>query len=391
LLLLFPLIARASFIESTMGAAVVNDATATYYNPSALVLLKNPQIIALGSSIYFRSHFTGQAIQSTTGFMQSGNSSTQTHYFLPSFYLAMPATDKITVGLAVISNFFNTSIEENSILRYAQSSNNVQDIDLVPAVGIKLNKIFSFGAGINFSYASFVLQPISGFPSLNIPDSQSRNTCNGTGVGGDIGFLVNPADTTLIGFNYRSAVTYSLNGKSILASNPEIISDHYGYHFWTPARSVISVNQSITSSLGVIGTIQRVQWDIFKDINIHGIVTQIGSRASILNADVPYHLHNTWILTIGSHYRLTPKWIIRAAATYNESPGNSNFQITTGNSIIAGASIGYKICKDVIVDGSYAHAFIQNESINITTGSNMIKGLNKSYLDAVSLKITFNF
>src|SRR5262245_46633267 len=101
-LLLFPLTVHASFIESTMGAAVVNDATAVYYNPAALALLKNPQIIALNSIGDFRTQFTGQFIQSNTGFTQSGSSITQTHYFLPSFYLGIPTTDKITIGLAVI-------------------------------------------------------------------------------------------------------------------------------------------------------------------------------------------------------------------------------------------------------------------------------------------------
>ena len=52
---------HASFIESTIGAAVVNDATATYYNPAALTLLTNSQIIALRSLAYSHTNFTGQA------------------------------------------------------------------------------------------------------------------------------------------------------------------------------------------------------------------------------------------------------------------------------------------------------------------------------------------
>ena len=51
----FPL--HASFIESSIGTAVINDATATYYNPAALTLLKKPQGIAQGSATYFRENF----------------------------------------------------------------------------------------------------------------------------------------------------------------------------------------------------------------------------------------------------------------------------------------------------------------------------------------------
>src|SRR3990167_1029731 len=131
-LALFPLILHASFIESTIGTAIVNDATATYYNPAALTLLKNPQIITLGSFADFNTRFSGQSRQRATGFIQSGNTSTQTHYFLPALYSGMPVTNKVTVGLAVVSNLFSRNMEDNSILRYVQSSNSIQDIDIIP-------------------------------------------------------------------------------------------------------------------------------------------------------------------------------------------------------------------------------------------------------------------
>lgn len=390
LCLLFPLTLHASFIESTIGTAVVNDATAAYYNPAALVLLKNPQIITIDTLGYFHTQFTGQAIQSNTGFTQSGSSVTQTHYFLPSLYFATPTTNKIAIGLAVIANSFNKDIDGNSVLRYAQSNNSIRNIDLVPAIEFKLNDFISLGAGMNFSYANFLLTPTFGFPSLNIPDNQSRNECSGTGLGGDVGFLLRPTKSTIIGFNYRSAITYRLSGTSVFESNPEVVSNDYGFTFWTPARYVLSINQFVTPTLGIIGTVQRIEWSIFKNVNIHGIAIQVGSQPVIFNAQVPYHFQDTWLLTLGSNYRITPKWIIRFAGSYNQSPGNSNFQITDGDSIILGTSMGYEICKNIIVDGSYAHAFIQNKNIAVTTGPNDIFGVTKGYVNTVSLKLTFN-
>lgn len=387
--LFFPLTLRASFIESTIGTAVVNDATATYYNPAALTLLENPQIITLGTVAYFRTHFTGQSTQSATGFTQSGSSNAHTHYFLPSLYLGMP-TKKISVGLAVISNFFNRDFEQNSILRYVQSNNRIRDFDLVPAIGIKLNEYIALGVGINISYAYFLLKPIIGFPSLNIPDSQSRDESSATGWGGDVGFLLKPARSTMIGFNYRTAITYPLSGTSVFESHPSVTSNHYRFKFWTPARSVVSVNHFVTKYLGFIGTIQFIQWSILKDINIHGIATQVASRPVIIpNATVHFHLHNAWLLTLGSHYRITPKWIVRVAGSYNQSPANAHFQISNGDSIILGASMSYEILKHIIIDGSYAHAFIKNQNVNIT-GRNIINGVSKGFRDSISLKLTFN-
>src|SRR5688572_27947544 len=84
--LVWSLPSYASFIETTMGTAVVNDATAAYFYPSALILLKNTQIIPLGTAARFRTHFTGQTTAVSTGFVQSGSSHSESDYYSPSFY-----------------------------------------------------------------------------------------------------------------------------------------------------------------------------------------------------------------------------------------------------------------------------------------------------------------
>ena len=101
ILLCLPTTLYASLIESTMGTAIVNDATAVYHNPAALTLLKNPQVVGLGSVAYFRTQFSGQTFQPSTGFRQQGNASTRTHYFLPTLYFAMPANQRVVAGVAV--------------------------------------------------------------------------------------------------------------------------------------------------------------------------------------------------------------------------------------------------------------------------------------------------
>jgi long-chain fatty acid transport protein len=382
--LIFPAITYASFVESTIGTAVVNDATATFYNPAALTLLKNPQIISLNSYSLFRNNFTGQITQNN--FKESGSSNSQTNYFLPSLYFGLPTAKKFTLGLAIISNSFNKDFEGNSILRYAQSSSRVQNIDFVPALGIRLNEYFSLGAGLNFSRLNMLLNPIFGFPRLNIPDSEGHNESSGDGWGGDIGVLVKPRKGTLMGLNYRTAITYPMSGTSTLESNPPLVSNNYQFKIWTPASAVFTISQAATKALGFIGTIHYIQWNIFKDIQINGIATPRG----IINATAHYHLHNSWVLTAGSQYKITPKLVLRAASSYVQSPASGRYQISNGDSLILGASMGYEITKNISIDGSYAHSFIRGKPIDITSGRNTIIGVNQAARDGVSLKLTIN-
>lgn len=378
---------HASFIESSMGAAVIDDATATYYNPAALTRLKKPQFITLGSIGKSHTQFSGQSTQLITHYTQSGVSDTYVNDFLPSFYFAMPVTTKILAGVAVVANELNGNIDQHSILRYAQSNNSIKDIDVVPALGYKFNDFFSVGVALNRSRANFLLQPISGIPSLNIPDSQSSNESSGNAWGSDMGVLLRPGKATALGFNYRSAITYEMKGKSTFNGQPTITSNRYRFTYWTPARSVFSISQGVTPELGFIGTIQFIQWSIFKNVTLHEIATRSGILPSSI---IHYNLHDTWLLTLGSNYRFSSKWVVRAAGSYTQSPSNGKFQIDTGDSITIGTSIGYTIFDNIIIDCSYAHAFVKNQDINASTAQNSTNGINKGERNAFALKLTVN-
>ena len=385
-----PALSHASFIEATMGTAVVNDATASYHNPAALVLLKNTQLIGLASYATSYSQFSGSATQAGTGYFQSGSTQSRARYNLPSFYAGVPANDHISLGVAVISNFFNDNPEENSILRYSQSGNNTNDIDIIPAIGVRINNYFSVGAGVDFSHAKMIIDPISGFPTINIPDSYSRNVASANSIGGDMGILLRPTKLTLIGLNYRSVMTYHFRGSSTLQSMPPITSNNYSFKFWTPARTILSISHFFNKSIGIIATAQYIQWNIFNNVNLNNVATQVGKVPKIINATSPYHLHNSWIYTLGGQYRPLQKWIIRTAVSYFQSPASGYYQISNGANIILGASMGYDINKYITVDAGYAHAFIQSQQISIRSGTNLIEGVTSGLRNAISLKLTLN-
>lgn len=382
-LLIAPTILYASFIESTIGTAVVNDATATFFNPASLVQLNNYQIISLNTYAQFRNHFTGETIQN--GVIQSGNSNAITQYILPSVYLAVPIKNKVTLGFAVVVNSFNKDFESDSILRYAQSNSATENIDFVPAIGVKVNQYLALGAGLNFSAVRIWTNPIVGFPKLNIPDSESHNNSKGQAFGGDVGFLLTPKPFTRIGFNYRTAVTYPMSGTSIL-ENPYTVSNQYRFKTWTPATAVLTVGQLATKALGFIATLRYIQWNIYNKVAINGIAGPLG----VTNATALFRYHNSWTCTLGAQYRIFPKWVWRAAGTYVESPANGRYQISNGDGFILGASVGYIIIKNIVMDAAYAHEFVGDKSIHITSLANQIIGVNSGFRNSVALRLTIN-
>lgn len=388
--LVFPLAAEASFIESTLGTAVVNDAAAAYFNPAGLVYLKNPQIIPLGSIAYTSARFNGTFVQRPSGFTLIGTSPSSSTFYFPSMYAGTPLSDKFTLGIAVVSNLLNQDIESNSILRYSQSSNKIQNIDLVAALGFRITQALSIGAGVNFSYADFLLNPVSGAPGLNIPDTQSQNDSNGTGIGGNIGVQYRLSKATIVGFAYRTSITYTLSGTSTFDSTPQLVSTNYRFTYWAPARSVATILHFVTPRLALMTTVQYINTGIYHDQNIYNIAALVRGQPTIVNTHVTSNMSNTWLLTLGNQYRVTPSWVVRLAASFTQNPGNPSYQVTSGNSVVVGASTGYNINKTFTLDGSYAHAFFKKQSIHISTARAFIEGENHSAVNSISMKLTIN-
>ena len=380
----------ASFIEQTLGTAVVMDATAVYFNPAALTIISKPQLITQGTLARSQFQFTGSAQQLPLGITESGTATTITNFSLPSLYLSIPINDKFAGGFAVVANDFKSDLEGHSILRYAQARNHINDIDLVPAVSIKINEFLSIGGNLNFSDAHFIQEPISGLTRLNVPESRSLNNSKGSSLGGDFGILIKLAKKTALGFNYRSAMTYHLHGTSTI-TDPQIVSSgNYHFKYWTPARSVLSLSHFYNEKFGFIGTMQYLQWSIFKETDIYNFVTQSNSTALINpQAHIKYNFHDSWLLTVGTIYNISSKWVVRVAGTYNQSPSNGRFQISAGDSLVVGSSMGYQLTKKLTLNCSYGHAFFNKEDINIETAKNLITGVNQGVNDAVSLRLTF--
>ena len=381
---------HASFIEQTLGTAVVMDATAVYFNPGSLTAIPKTQLITQGTLARSQFQLTGSAQQLPLGITESGIATTTTDFSLPSLYISIPINEKFAGGFAVVANDFNSDLEGHSVLRYAQARNHIDDIDLVPAVGIKINEFLSIGGNLNFSHAHFIQEPIAGVTRFNVPEGRSLNNSKGSSLGGDFGILIKLAKKTAMGFNYRSAITYHLHGTSTITGPQIVSSDNYYFKYWTPARSVLSLSHFLNEKVGFIGTIQYLQWSIFKEADVYNFATQLGPTAFINpQAHIKYNFHNSWLLTFGTIYNISSKWVVRVAGTYNQSPSNGSFQISTGDSLVVGSSMGYEFIKNFTVNCSYGHAFFKKENINIQTAQNIITGVNKGVNDAISLKLTF--
>lgn len=385
-------VANAAFIDASIGDAIVVNASAVYYNPAILSIFRRNELVVYGAESLVNFQFKGTATQRATGYSQTGSTSSNTSYFLPSVYLAIPIADKVTLGFGQTYTYYGLSnYPPNSILRYVGTKSYISVIDLMASIGFKISEHMALGAGLDFELGNLILNSMVGFPSLGVADVLSHNQASGIGYGSHFGLAYAPIRGTAIGLTYHTSVTTNFEGNSTFQSTTPFNTNRFKTTITAPASTVLSVDQYVNPKLGFMGTIQYTWWNSVRQIRLQNIAVV----SSGVNVIVPltlsnYFLHNTWRYSLGAHYQANPKWQFRAGASYDSDPENPTASVGAGDYVSFILGIGYHFTKDVNFDFNYGHTYYKTANINIV-GTNNVVGKTTGGRDGVSARLTWDF
>src|SRR3990167_6717251 len=296
--------AIAAYIEAAIGNAVVNDATAVYYNPAGLGFVNNPQIVASWGEAFTHAKFSGTISQVGLAGTQAGNSYSIQEYPFPSIYGALPVTGRVTVGIAGLYTFLGREeYPRAASTRYAQTVSAASLYDVTPAFSYKLRDNLFLGAGADFSFATIELNSIVRGALLgSASDFESRNSGYGRGVGSHAGVLWHPVLGTLLGLVYHSPVSVQLDGHSVLqgaaaATNSIVYNNNFNVKLVAPPSAVFSLVQYVNPRWNFLGTIERMNWNTIRNVVLKNVAfrTAGGAATSIISTKA-YYLRNSWLL-----------------------------------------------------------------------------------------------
>lgn len=384
---------HAAFIEAAIGPAIPADATGVYFNPGALVLVKKPQLLAVGAYVPVRFHFEGTTIQNATRYTETGRAFSKTIYRLPAGFLAVPLGERFTFGFGQIyNNFGKLDFPDYSPLRYFNTFSALSTLDLMTTLTYKISEKVAIGAGLDIEHIKIELNSVNGSPPLGISDVTLKNRSSGNGTGGHVGILVQPKRGTLIGLAYHSAVQFKTAGQSTVLSPVPFRSNDYSLKASMPASTVLSVDQYVTQDLGFIGTVQYMQWSVIKILELNNIAARrLGRNFLLPLARNSFFLADAWRFQLGTHYNLTKKLTVRAAAAYDQDPNNPLYQIGPDDNILLSANATWKANDALSLEGGYSHVFYKSQTINIVNLANTITGKSGGGRDAVVVKVIWNF
>lgn len=355
------------------GAAIIEDASANYFNPAGLVLFKHPQFVGSGEMFFLRNQFTGNTQASYTLFGSSQNLTGTTHTSIkapvPAFYFVTPfIQDWVWLGFGVTAPCaLSINYPNDSILRFAITNEKLQTVNFNLNIGFKIFRQFFIGGGIDVLRADSLAKSSILSPFDPSPDAEWNFDfdSNALAYGANIGFLYQPCESMRFGLSYRSEMNITTNGnanvytRGTLTPSQQAPLSTKNFHlvFQVPPITYLSAFFKINPCWDVMGTVEMEQWSIFQRIQALNVPIPTTRPMDIY---IPENFHDTFTFAAGTRYQWNKQWRFKTGVVFvpsSVSSNNRDILVPATNSVILAFGAHYQPTRCLGFEVAYSHPF----------------------------------
>jgi long-chain fatty acid transport protein len=415
------------------GAAVAEDASTVYFNPAGMTRLKGQQFVAGAHVIVPSTEFTATTATNVLGGSLGTNNGGDAGSagVAPNLYFTTEVNDRFFLGLGINAPFgLATKYDADWVGRYHALESDVMTVNINPSVAYKVNDKLSIGAGASAQYIDATLSSmVDGglvgatlgaalLPSDPANDILVENTADDWSYGFNLGILYEFTENTRVGASYRSGITHKLSGDT-KASVPTGIAgtalpglggvplaalfQNQGVtgEIELPATASFSVFHRYNEAFAVMADATWTGWSSFEKLTLDFDGTGIAGKTSTTTTE---NWDDTWRLSAGAAYNLSPELVLRFGLAYDQTVISSDEfrtpRIPDEDRIWVAIGAGYQISGSWSVDGAYTHLFVQDAVLNKVdtgnpadenTGRGTLVGTYENSVDIASLQVSYSF
>jgi len=351
--------------------AGIDDASATYYNPSALSEISGNNLMVNGVYI--------NAVNSVENSERDAVNKHDDNLIASMFAnYHIPGTD-FTVGIGTYSPFGLATTYDRDFTRFAANRSELKTIFVTPSLAWRPSKYFSVGAGLSYVHASGLFSrslcldaiPIDGCATpggtfegkIRVTDTANAFTYN-------LGLLVKPVETIKLGLTYRGRTDIRFDsadaklGGSFTASKVKADVRPIALPPLINAGVFWQMNPQWSAEL----VYEFTRWSEFKSFNaslspVPGFIPLGGFP--VASFSLPQKWKDTSTVRLGGSYKITPNWVLRSGLAVEETPVPSstlNPAIPGGDILTLNAGVGYK-WERVILELGYMAVFYKTRKV----------------------------
>lgn len=388
------------------NAASVNDASADFYNPAAMVRLEGKQLSFGGTWLTTRTSFAGAGPYPGYGVTEEMNNG---NFFPPNFYFTDRVTKTMAFGLGVNAPFglgVDWKNPDTFTDRAYVTKADLKSINVNLGLSWAFDDQLSFGAGFDALYAGVELRRISPsgavIPETTIPLQVRAHLKGGytPGYGYNVGALWTPDPSMKLAVTYRSKVEATIkDGTADFAIEPTGNSqvDAIAAAGLPPSQGVSTTLKfpaifssglawSPSAAWTYEADLMLTQWSEFDALALNF------AKTPALNSTVQEDYGDSFRLNLGAEHKLA-KYTYRFGYYYDQEaapvqsvttllPDASRQGVTVG--------LGFKLGKTATVD-LYNLALLVKQRSTDSQNSHGFNGTYKSYVNASGVSLAYHW
>lgn len=308
-------------------AALGLDASTAWANPAGMTRLDQSQFLLGAGAVVIQSEFNTRA-----GTTESGGGANITSA-LPtgSGYYVQNITQDFKLGLALTTlPGLAADYGDTWAGRYFLEKAALFGVAISPVAAYRIAPWLSVGAGPSFGHSQLLQDSAINNVADRLPDGSLKVRGNGWGVGGVVGVMIEPTETTRFGVQYTTpmSITYNNVIESVQGLGPGLktiflaVGGLIGIPAGSQADLTLTIPQQVMASvyhqfndkLALMGNFGWQNWSAFGEPS----VVVRGDPSNLrFTADQGYA--DTFHTAIGAHYQLTDTWRLMAGFAYDSS------------------------------------------------------------------------
>jgi long-chain fatty acid transport protein len=284
-------------------AAVARDASTAWLNPAGLTRLDETELLVGAQLLNLTLEFDPDPLTTTSG--SDGGDAGGT-FPAGSVYLAVPVSDRVTLGASVTAPFgLPLDYQEDWVGRSFATELELVTINIQPSLGFKVNDWLSVGIGLDVQYAELdqdLIVPVGPLEPKASIDGDSWE------IGASAGLLIEASESTRFGLRYRSELDHDLEGDLQTIGTLRTTAS-----LTLPQSLTASAYHELGERWALMADLGWSDWSTFDRtiININGAIG--------VEVDIPRNWKDTWNVGLGAHYRMRENWLLMTGASYVSS------------------------------------------------------------------------
>ncbi|NTV95027.1 MAG: transporter [Thiobacillus sp.] len=386
-------------------AAVAEDASTIFFNPAGLSRVEGRQVVVVGNLIKPSAKFDDEA--STNALLQHSlggeGGDAGSLGLVPNFYYAMDIKPGLKFGLGISAPFgLKTEYDEDWVGRFHAVTSDLKTVNINPTLAWRLDDRWSVGVGLDAQYVKAKLTNMTNYSGAiflatgtPVYDLEGLASVKGDdwGWGYNLGVLFEPTKETRIGLNYRSRVSYTLDGTVSFADRPASLDPYLPNggvkaKVTLPDSMSLSVFSKLNGQVDLLADVTWTHWSLFKDLTV---ARDDGTPLS----STPENWNDAWRYSVGVNFHASDVMTWRFGVAYDQTPVSDAYRtprIPDQDRTWLAVGFQYRMGKQAAIDAGYAHLFVKDASMDGgSVGTGNLVGKYDNAVDILSVQYTHSF